>query len=367
MGNAKLLAFCFVILLSSCSKGSLQRSGEVPPGQGTQDFIGWNVSAYDHSDASSAKTRALVNDYSALRDACTHTEDREAEKIGIFGNYTFGDSTGVAFDNADLWWWKKEAGNPFSDYLGNESLWNYPGDNVLWKDNADYVFKAYFPKGKVELQPGSGAGRILAVYDSEVSQYDFMVAHRSLRSKSENPVSLRMQHALAALKFDFQFVDAGVTDKLLSCWLENSVSNGFYTSSTLNFTDEIIWPHSTPIPSATPFYYWEPSKPLDMSGTSAVEAYSTPAAAGKGDLFTKNSGWVLIVPQSSETEGTLNLCFKTQTGGDVVYRAILPAYDFMAGYRYTYHIRLTSTEVRVALTIAEWNERKSSYEVDFND
>ena len=367
MGNAKLLVICFVVLLSSCSKGSLQTSGEVPPGQGTHDFIGWNISASNHADGSAPKTRALINDYSALSDACTHTEDREAEKIGIFGNYTFGDSTGVAFDNADLWWWKKENGNPFPDYLGNESLWNYSGENVRWKDNADYVFKAYFPKGKVELQPGSGAGRILAVYDSEVSQYDFMVAHRSLRAKSENPVKLEMKHALAALKFDFQFVDAAVTDKLISCWLENSGSNGFYTSSTLNFTDNIVWPHSTPIHAATPFYYWEPSVPLAMSGITAVEAYSTPAAAGKGDVYTGNSGWILIIPQSSGTAGTLNLCFKTQTGGDVVYRAALPAYNFMAGYRYTYHIRLTSTEVRVALTIADWNERKSSYEVDFND
>ena len=51
MGNAKLLIICFVMLLSSCSKGSLQTSGEVPSGQVTHDFIGWNVFAFNHSDA----------------------------------------------------------------------------------------------------------------------------------------------------------------------------------------------------------------------------------------------------------------------------------------------------------------------------
>ena len=76
------------------------------------------------------------------------------------------------------------------------------------------------------LQPGSGADKLLIVYDTENSQFDLLVTHRALPAKSENPVKLVMKNALAALKFDFQFVESGVTDQLLCCWFENNSRNG---------------------------------------------------------------------------------------------------------------------------------------------
>jgi hypothetical protein len=57
----------------------------------------------------------------------------------------------------------------------------------------------------------------------------------------------------------------------------------------------------------------------------------------------------------------------TATGGNTVYSIDLPAFDFKAGHRYTYHVKLTSTGIELSLTIADWNERKSSYEIDFNE
>ncbi len=367
MGYAKLMAVSLIVLMSSCTESTLPVGEESPSVEATQEVIGWSVFPDGGSDAFGLKTRALVEDYATLRDACTQFEYQEAEKIGLLGNYTLDGVSSVAFDNVDLWWWEKENDNPYYDQLGNDSHWNYSGENVHWKEGAQYLFKAYFPKSKVVLQPGSSADKIITVYDTEVSQYDLLVAHRELPSKSENPVKLNMLHALAALKFDFKFVEEGVTDNLLACWLENGIDDGFYTSSTLNFEDDIVWPKSTPNPVAVPFYYWEPVSPLAITGESAAEAYTKQAPFGKGDTFTTNSGWLLIIPQSSQTAGTLNLCFRTSTGGSVVYKVALPAYEFSAGYRYNYHINISSTGIRLGLTIADWNERKSSYEIDFNE
>ena len=352
------------MLISSCSKVIID---DVPSGESMSDIIGWKVSASTLADGSGPVTRALIEDYTDLRDACTALENQEAEKIGLLGNYIKDGQAKVAFDNVDLWWWEKEDGNPFKDDYGADSYWNYSGDDVYWTDNVDYTFKAYFPKSKVELQPGSGADKLLVVYDTEISQYDLLVAHRTLRAKSENPVNLLMKNALSALRFDFQFVESGVTDELICCWLENKTDNGFYTSSTLNYEAEIVWPQSTPNPAGTPFYYWEPTSPLNIRSESAAVAYSTSASEKNGSAYTDNDGWVLIIPQASQNAGTVKLCFKTARGGNTVYSIDLPAYEFKAGYRYKYHVKLTSTGVELSLTIADWNERKSSYEIDFNE
>ena len=364
MKRANLISICFTLLSISCSKVIVD---DIHPDKKQHDVIGWNVTSTDHADGLDPITRALIENYEDLRNACTALETREAEKIGLLGNFTLDGKSETAFDNVDLWWWEKENGNPFSDYQGNDSYWNYPGEDVYWKDDADYTFKAYFPKSLVGLQPGSDAEKLLIVYDTQVSQFNLLVAHRTLRAKSENPVNLPLKNALAALGFDFQFVDDQVTDRLLSCWLENQSDGGFYTSSTLNFENEIIWPQSTPVPAGRPIYYWEPDSPVEITGSKAVKAYSTAASVENGSLYTDNSGWLLIIPQSNINPGTLKLCFKTSTGGSAVYSINLPAYDFKAGHRYNYHVKMTSTGIELSLTIADWNERKSSYEIDFND
>lgn len=364
MKHARLIALCLTLLTGSCTKVVTDRQ---PSAESLDNIIGWKITTENLSDGFDPITRALIEDYDDLRDACTALEGQEAEKIGLLGNHTSDGVSEVIFDNVDLWWWEKEDGNPYSDYLGNDNYWNYPGEDVYWADSGDYIFKAYFPKSEVELQPGSGAEKLLVVYDTQVSQYDLLVTHKEIRTREERPVKLVMKNALAALRFDFQFVESGVTDKLISCWLENTVDNGFYTSSTLNYINEIVWPQSTPVPAGTAFYYWEPDSPLQITSSTAVKAYSTKASLSNGSIYTDNSGWVLIIPQSSPNTGTVRLCFKTSTGGSKVYSINLPAYEFKAGNRYNYHVKLTSTGIDLSLTIAPWNERESSYEIDFNN
>ena len=192
MKYARFIIICLTLLSGSCSKGVIDRQ---PSAGSLDDMIGWKVTTESISEGLSPATRALIEDYDDLRRACTALEGQEAEKIGLLGKYTLDGLSEVVFDNTDLWWWEKEEGNPYSDYLGDDSYWNYPGEDVYWTSNADYTFKAYFPKSKVALQPGSGADKMLVVYDTEISQYDLLVAHKAMLAKSENPVQLVMNNA----------------------------------------------------------------------------------------------------------------------------------------------------------------------------
>lgn len=353
-----------VALLMSCTK-----IDETP---GTDNIpISWNIYSADDLNGTflndGSRTKALVNNYSDLKTACMHNESSAAEKIGVYGSYNLENKTTQVFDNADLWWWEKEDGNPYNDYNGDQSQWNYSGENKFWVDNADYSFRAYFPKSKADLQPGSGPDKLLVVYDTQMTQYDLLVASRNIKSRVENPVNLIFQHTLAALAFDFQFTVNGIKDALTACWLENTQENGFYTSSTLNYESSIIWPQSTSVPAGRRIYYWEPSTPLEINSTNAAKAYTTGASSyDKGNLYTENEGWLLVIPQTTKGPESLKLCFTTQMGGSTVYRAGLPATKFEPGNRYTYHIKISSTNFDVNLTIKEWNERKSSYDIDFN-
>ena len=366
MRYTKVAILFISMLLCSCSKSYLQDGDSSL--NGDKDFISLNVTAQDAAVASSpASTKALIEDYYALRAACTPQGTGEKETIGLFGSYTLNGSTTHIYNNGDLWWWEKENGNLTYDQAGERNHWNYPGENIPWVDDAEYTFKAYFPKSQVYLQPGSGPDQLLVVYDSQTEQYDLMVAHRKLMSGAEYPVNLKLEHALAALKVDFRFVSDGASDNLTAFWFENASENGFYTRSTLNYSQEVIWPVSTSDPVGTPLYYWEPETPLHIQGQQPVAVYSTEALPDRGGQYTTNDSWLLVIPQSSQNSGTVKMCFTTTIGGNTVYTLPLPAFNFQPGKRYTYHVKMSVTGIDLGLTISDWNERKSSYDVDFNE
>lgn len=345
-----------MVLFISCAK--VEPTKELVP-------IRWDVTSADDK-TNSTDTKALIDSYLNLRDACTQDEDG-FDKIGLFGTYTLDGKTESLFNNDDLWWWEKKDGNPFNDQLGEQSYWNYEGEGKYWEPGADYLFRAYFPKSLVTLQPGSNAERFLIVYDTQKSQFDMMVASRALRSGSENPVKLEFHHSLAAIRFDFQFIENGIHDRLTACWLENATSDGMYTSSTLNYEDTILWPASTPNPAGSRMYYWEPVDPMIIESSKASTAYTSFSLTGNGELYSGNEGWILTIPQSLKGPETVKLCFKTMTGGNEIFSAGLPAGTLEAGMRHTFHIKISSTSIDLKLTITDWNERKSSHHIDLNE
>ena len=124
MKHVELKIICFIVLLCSCTKSYLQ-NGDNSLDEGVYNVIGWNVSSDALQDISGSNTRALVEDYHNLRDACTYVETQGAEKIGLFGKSVLDGKTTVVFNNTDLWWWEKVDGNPFNDFLGNSSFCGY--------------------------------------------------------------------------------------------------------------------------------------------------------------------------------------------------------------------------------------------------
>ena len=353
-----ILYIILAIYWVSCSKESSLAPLEAQPS------ICWKVESLTNMQDGSA-SRALVEDYDDLRESCAGTE-----RIGLFGSCYTTDGFTVAFNNTSLWWWQKENGNFYTDNEGRENHWNYDGDNVYWEKSGTYVFRAYYPKSKVTLQPGSDANQLLTVYNTEQSQYDLLAAYKELETNAENPVKLIFNHALSALKFNLEFEEEGASDELLSFWIENKKTDGLYTSSTLNFGpgSSLMWPKTIINSINVPMYYWEAHIPPTFTSNQAATAYGSSASSvEKGSLYTDNDGWLFIIPQTCVGPESVNICFKTATGGDMVYRAGLPAVTFEPGYRYNYHIKISSTEIKLSLTIADWNERKSSHDIDFNN
>ena len=103
----------------------------------------------------------------------------------------------------------------------------------------------------------------------------------------------------------------------------------------------------------------------------------------KGLEFTKQDGWLVIIPQVSR--GKLKLCFTTKTGGDAVFSVSVPKVtgtslelyekgkdarlpsgtDFVPGWRYTYTISISKTDASMNLSISQWNRLDSSFDIKF--
>lgn len=335
----------FFVVLVSCSK-------EVPQ---VSDVIGWGVEAPVQEDWAQPQSRALVEDDLQLQVACTQRNGYEPKKIGVFGTSSLEGSVLVEFNDVDLWWWNKE------DVNG----WNCSGENRNWRDKAEYVFKAYFPKGEVDLHPSSGAEKLMVVYDAAQEQYDLLVAHKRIMAREENPVVLLMEHPLAALRFDFTIVETGGEDRLLSCWLENCTQEGLYMSSTLNFAMQTVWPQSSPVGAGVKMYWWRPQVPVQMGSSFSAAAYSSAAADADGALYAGNGGWILVVPQQCKGPEHVKFCFTTERGAGQVYSVGIPQVEFKPGYRYSYHVKVSKARPEISLKVTPWNTRKSSYEVDF--
>ena len=243
------------------------------------------------------------------------------------------------------------------------------------------------------------------------------------------PVPLNLRHALAAIQFKFQFEKGLYeTDYLTSCWLQNTAARDFTSVGMLAYGVEdpnegnkynpnwIDWHESYNSPATERMYYWESNgieltnsqteaDPKDDKTEKVATAYTDKSLTTDGSEFINNDGYVLIIPQPSE--GTVQLCFTTYEGGETVYRVAIPRItgtsqatqrenntykdkdgntvpeycdngsielgdarnaegtDFVAGYRYTYMVTISKTNLNVSLSIAPWNELKSSFDISF--
>ena len=379
MKNFLLKRFAAVLVMAVCLSSSCVDEQEINTPQNDMTApITWNVVSSDMQGS-----RSMIENDSQLQDACSGG----ANAIGIWSAYELdGEVTKnvLGNDNGDVALIYKE-----DTAWDNYQWWSYGEQAVNWTIGAKYTFNAYFPMRVVTEISTSDISTFVVEYNTEYYQEDLMMAYSYVDTnlptfKLGVPVTLKMLHTLSALRFRFSFADSDGTtyedsDALTAFWLENTtLGQGIVTTGVLAFGtynddgsmdgEHIHWYYEDrPLPStpAKPrsIYAWEDSNGVEFSSTTSqrtiATAYST--NTGGAQKYAYNDGYVLVIPQ--EIDGTVEMCFRLRSTGDIVHRVSLPITKYEPSKRYTYDIRFGRTNVTLNLSIADWNELKSSQDI----
>lgn len=386
----RMMKYAPLLMLFAAGSCGKQHTTEIPrvPESGTVPIV-WSVDMEKNGVAS----RSLIGSQTdmgdiSIKQACTPVGNGgEGEAIGIWADYTYRDADGMQktvknlFEGTRLIYADKVNGNPYDD-------WNYAGTDLYWFVGGKYKFRGYFPQ-KLEDQvlTTSDATTFAMTYSTSDYQEDLLVAYNEVDTTDPSvdlsqPVTLNFKHALAAVRFRVE-ASYDNTDYLTSCYLQNAdtkdfASIGILVYGTETAADDFFWSMSYNPPATERIYYWsnsgvEFSTETQTSTVRPALAY-TQAGTTSGEQFTRNDGWLLILPQASS--GNLQFCFTTRNAEEGVYRVIIPKgteYDdnggviseeYRPGKRYTYTIRITEADVELTITAADWNMRDSSYDIE---
>lgn len=405
MKNRIFILFAAAMVLSTgCHKDSIQSGG----GDSAPKMV-FGV----QSVAEIQGTKAIVESIDDLQSECTPVSLSPFtlnESIGIWADYEYLDVTYKdLLSDVQLAYYDKAGGN--SDGWN----YNYGGDEVSWQLGGIYYFRAYYPQNAIKsaIISTSSAETFIVNYNSEVMQEDLLVGYEAIDTKTapdlSKPVNMHLKHAMAALKFKVQFKytenDGKYYDEdhLTSCWLRNTDTDGFTTAGMMVYgvTDDLgdyypqrlDWAES--YQPMLKFYPWTYSAGVrfantDVNGDSdgedvydpeneqlAATAYTEDPDNDVEDKFAQNDGWLLVIPQKSD--GTVEFCFTTKKGGsENIYSVKLPVVTgtgisgvdpagnyWIAGYRYTYTISITKTDMEVYLKLHGWNQIDSSFSITF--
>lgn len=386
----RMMKYAPLLMLFAAGSCGKQHTTEIPrvPESGTVPIV-WSVDMEKNGVAS----RSLIGSQADAGDipitqACTPTADGgEGEAIGIWADYTYTDADGMQatvknlFAGTRLIYADKAGGNPYDS-------WNYAGTDLYWFVGGKYKFRGYFPQ-KLEDQvlTTSDATTFAMTYSTSDYQEDLLVAYNEVGTTDPSvdlsqPVTLNFKHALAAVRFRVE-ASYDNTDYLTSCYLQNAdtkdfASIGILVYGTETAADDFFWSMSYNPPATERIYYWsnsgvEFSTETQTSTVRPALAY-TQTGTTSGEQFTRNDGWLLILPQASS--GNLQFCFTTRNAEEGIYRVNIPKgteYDdsgaviseeYQPGKRYTYTIRITEADVELTITAADWNVRDSSYDIE---
>ena len=348
-------------------------------------------------------TKAMIEDINDLKASCTPVTISPFvlnESIGVWADYEYlGTTFNNLLSNVELAFYDKTGGNT------DGWNYNYGKDEEYWQMGGIYYFRAYYPQKAIKdaIISTSSAKTFIVNYNTEVMQEDMMVGYESVHTQTapdlSQPVEMQLKHALAALKFQFQFqyTEGGKyydSDKLTSCWLRNTDTDGFTTAGMMvygvtddggnYFPEQIDWAES--YQPAIKFFNWSYPSGIEFKNENDGDGVdfdpedevkvATAYTLGDGN-FINNGGWLLVIPQHSD--GTVELCFTTEKGGaDNVYSVKLPSKtgtgtdgpdtegeEWIAGYRYTYTVSITKTDLELFLSLSDWNQLDSSYSITF--
>ena len=367
----KCLIFVFVLIMCGCDKNEdngWDSDGSVIP-------VRWRINGINkHS------SRALIDEQSAFEYACSPTGGNES--IGIWGDYEVLINgvlqTSIGFFQAtELQYYGLSAEE------GDPTGWDYSGEDRFWTWGGRYKFRAYFPQKGVDVVSSSNASTFVFEWNSMLQQQDLMVAYNYIDTQRwdlKDPVPLDFNHALSALKFNFQFEEGYVADdKLTGFWLENTEEDDFasigimaYGATTESDDPETMtWEKAYSNEPGMEIYKWTYPAGIPFYRTSdntSATATAYTAGAEDGSEYITNDGWLLVIPQ--KPSGKVNICFTTEKSGTTVYRAKMPAQTetdnvFRPGYKYNYTVTIGSTDLTLDLSIAEWNRLESSHDIKF--
>lgn len=387
-------------LFSGCRKADI-----VPDPVQSDNAIRFSVKEVDGIKPA----KSMIENINDLQTACTPKSMSPFtlnESIGVWADFDYmGTTTKNLLSNVELAYYEKQAGN------ADNWNYNYGEDEEYWQVGGVYRFRSYYPQQTLRshIMSTSSATTFVVEYNSEEMQDDIMVSYCEVDTKTvpdlSKPVDLQMHHALSAIQFRLQFKYTDTdkyfdTDSLTGAWMRNTAVDGFCSSAHFGYgtyTDgkyeaaTMIWkPSYYPAPGdgvAGRFYRWIYDTGLPFSNTDIEGVDNDPEKevqqaiaysvepTGMGTTYSQNKGWLYIVPQKST--GTAEFCFTTKNGGDGnIFRIKIPAVtgtdskgpnpegtEWIPGYRYTYTISITKTNMEVLISVKPWNKYDSSFDI----
>ena len=336
-----------LLALTACTGDEVPAS-EFLPDEGAMPIC-WNVIPEGRQDG-----RALIEDNKDLKAACTPGSGDMA--IGIWSAYRFyGNFVENVLSN--------EPEDVALVYQTSSSDWTY-GKSAYWVLDAFYYFNAYFPKEGGLTSVANDSASLRGAYDTKTTQTDLMVTRIKVDANYANllnsPVILPMKHALATLKFIF-LVDGGTDTNVLKSF---SLDNTLKTAGTLNYNTDVLsianWTVGTASGNGRT-YEWADNNGIPFTLTTGAVPFST----GNG-IYQTNDGHVFIIPQQCESAPTFNCTIDTDAFDNISYDNIsLGTTQFEPGKNYIYTIKVRENALILTLSIKDWNELDTSYNIDF--
>lgn len=340
-----------LLALTACMGDEVSASKSLPEEDAMP--ICWDVIPEGRQDG-----RALIEDNTDLKEACTSGNGNMA--IGIWSAYRLnGDSV------------KHVLGNPSGDasltYTPSASaddsgVWTYGEKYAFWKYGAVYYFNAYFPKEGGLTSIANDSTSLRGAYDTKTTQKDLMVTRVKVDTNAADfqgsPVALPMLHALATLKFVFVLEEGNDTKALKSFSLDNTLK----TAGNLNYNTDALSIANWTVGAASEgrTFEWADNAGIPFTTTEEAVPYTT------GGIYQTNNGHVFIIPQRCESAPTFSCTIDMNVSYDVVYENIsLGTTQFEPGKNYIYTIKVKDNTLKLNLSIKDWNELDTSYNIYF--
>lgn len=238
-------------------------------------------------------------------------------------------------------------------YDGTSTKWHADPDPVYWPMSGvevDFLALALKPAAYTalttpgtltfnEVSHGGAAGGVtISGWDTYANQYDVMYAVANGQSVGNSSVvNLTFEHTMAVVGFTVK-CSAG-----LGVVTINSVQiNGLDYAGTLTIDNT-----KTELTSA-----WSSLTSSDKFLTLTATPFNVPSASATGDAI-KLTDHLLVIPQASRSI-TLNYHLASAIP-DLTATLPLPRLNWKAGYRYTYNLVFTGSEILADPVVTNWD------------